>query len=232
MLLKAIPALSDNYIWCYSRDNQHALIVDPSEAEVVENFLQQHQLKIEAILITHNHNDHTGGVAELRKYYPFAPIYAPAEVGNLATHIVSAGMQHTPYYSIRILETGGHTAGHLSYLVDNHLFCGDTLFSLGCGRVFTEDYQQMFASLQKIKQLPDDTIICAAHEYTLSNLRFAQTVENSDALQDYAQQIEKLRREQKPTLPTTLALEKALNPFLRCKNVEEFIALREAKDKF
>ncbi|OBX07910.1 hydroxyacylglutathione hydrolase [Gallibacterium salpingitidis] len=232
-MLVAIPALSDNYIWCYSRDNLHALLIDPATAEAVENFLAKSSLKLEAILVTHNHADHTGGVAQLRKKYPHVPVYAPTEVGSkLATHLVDSGIHHTPYYTIHVLMTGGHTAGHISYLVDNHLFCGDILFSLGCGRVFTGDYAQMFASLQKIKQLPDDTIVCAAHEYTLSNLRFAQSVANSVALTEYAKKIEQLRAEQRPTLPTTLGLEKALNPFLRCENLESFIALRQAKDKF
>lgn len=232
-MLVAIPALSDNYIWCYSRDNLHALLVDPAEAEAAETFLAKSQLKLEAILVTHNHADHTGGVAQLRKKYPHVPVYAPAEVGTpLATHIVDSGIHHTPYYSLYVFATGGHTAGHISFVVDNHLFCGDTLFSLGCGRVFTRDYAQMFASLEKIKQLPDDTVVCPAHEYTLSNLRFAQSVTTSPALAEYAKKVEKLRQQQLPTVPTTLGLEKQLNPFLQCSDVTSFIALREAKDNF
>lgn len=232
-MLVAIPALSDNYIWCYSRDNLHALLVDPAEAEAAKKFLAKSQLKLEAILVTHNHADHTGGVAQLRKKYPHVPVYAPAEVGTpLATHIVDSGIHHTPYYSLHVFATGGHTAGHISFVVDNHLFCGDTLFSLGCGRVFTRDYAQMFASLEKIKQLPDDTVVCPAHEYTLSNLRFAQSVTTSPALAEYAKKVEKLRQQQLPTVPTTLGLEKQLNPFLQCSDVTSFIALREAKDNF
>ncbi|MFC0323893.1 hydroxyacylglutathione hydrolase [Gallibacterium melopsittaci] len=232
-MLVAIPALSDNYIWCYSRDNLHALLIDPSEADVVESFFANSSLKLEAILLTHNHSDHIGGVEKLRKIYPHVPVYAPAEVGMpLATHIINAGIYHTPYYTLQVLATGGHTAGHISYVVDNHLFCGDTLFSLGCGRVFTGDYVQMFTSLEKLKQLPDETIVCPAHEYTLSNLRFVQSVENSDALAAYANKIESLRQQHQPTVPTTLGLEKTLNPFLRCQNVEQFKALRQAKDKF
>ncbi|MFC0308448.1 hydroxyacylglutathione hydrolase [Gallibacterium trehalosifermentans] len=232
-MLIAIPALNDNYIWCYSRDNVHALLIDPAEVAPVEAFLAKSSLTLEAILITHNHADHTGGVAQLRKAYPHVPVYAPAEVdSHLVTHKVEEGIYHTAHYSLNILATEGHTAGHISYVVDNHLFCGDTLFSLGCGRVFTGDYAQMFTSLEKLKQLPDETIVCPAHEYTLSNLRFAQSIEHSAELATYATKIEALRQQQQPTVPTTLGVEKALNPFLRCQNVAQFTALRQAKDRF
>lgn len=241
-MLVALKALNDNYIWVYGDKSHSLLVIDPAESSPVLDFFQQHsEYRLEAILLTHNHYDHIDGVSELRQHYPQVPVYAPAEVANvnpsLVTQIVTAGKLNTPHYQIDILETGGHTAGHLSYLVNQHLFCGDTLFSAGCGRVFTQDYGQMFTSLQRLKQLPDTTIVCPAHEYTLANLAFAKTlISQGDTFQtavsQHQQWAEKKRQQDLPTLPVLLGKEQQINPFLRAKDLSEFIQLRQAKDRF
>ncbi|AWX15073.1 hydroxyacylglutathione hydrolase [Mergibacter septicus] len=241
-MLTVLNALNDNYIWLYSDNRKDLLVVDPTVAAPVLTFLQQHsEYQLTAILLTHNHYDHIDGVAELRLHYPQVPVYGPQEIENvqqgLLTQIIEVGRLNIGHYNIEILSTGGHTAGHLSYLINSHLFCGDTLFSAGCGRVFTQDYAQMFNSLQTLKKLPTTTIICPAHEYTLSNLAFARTVDLEDegfqtAVKQHQQWAIQKRQAGEATLPVTLAGELQINPFLRAKNLAEFIQLRQAKDQF
>lgn len=233
-MLVPIPALNDNYIWLYARENLPVIVIDLPETQGVLSFLQQHQLPVEAVLLTHYHDDHVAGVAEFKRHYPNIPVFGPTETQSKgATHIVDQGEIVTPHYRIQVLPSGGHTANHVSYVVDGHLFCGDTLFSAGCGRVFTGDYAQMFDSVQRLKALPDDTVICPAHEYTLSNLAFAQTVmDEKSAVENQYEIVKGWRAENKPSLPTTLALEKKINPFLQADSLEAFIRLRKAKDGF
>lgn len=245
-MLVALNALQDNYIWLYANE-QHKLtnknllpllVIDPTEAAPVLNFLQQHPAcSIEAILLTHNHHDHIGGVAELRQHYPHLQVYGPKELAHLQINVVDVGELITEHYHIQVLATGGHTAGHISFLVDNHLFCGDTLFSAGCGRVFTGDYKMMFESLQRLRQLPAQTVVCPAHEYTLSNLKFVQNnlaglalnVDKS-AVEQQQVWVEQQSKNNLPSLPTTLRLEKQINPFLMADNLAQFTLLRQAKD--
>lgn len=241
-MLTALTALNDNYIWVYSDDSKKLLVIDPAEAAPVLTFLQQHsEYQLTAILLTHNHYDHIDGVAELRQHYPQVPVYGPREIESankgLLTEIVEVGQLNISHYQIDIFATGGHTAGHLSYLINGHLFCGDTLFSAGCGRVFTQDYAQMFNSLQSLKQLPTSTIVCPAHEYTLSNLAFARTVNLQDevfqtVVKQHQQWATQKRQSGEATLPVTLAIELQINPFLKAKDLAEFIQLRQAKDHF
>lgn len=233
-MLVALPALNDNYIWLYQRENLPLIIVDLPETDKLFAWLDAHDYAVNAVLLTHLHDDHTQGVAAFRARYPDVPIYGPEECAEKgATVIVNKGEIITENYRIEVLPTGGHTAQHLSFLVDGHLFCGDALFSAGCGRVFSGDYAQMFETLQRLKMLPDDTVICPAHEYTLVNLAFAKMVmPDNDAVKNQIIQVETLRAQGKPSLPTTLQLEKMINPFLRAKTLEAFIALRKAKDVF
>ncbi len=211
-----IPAFNDNYIWTLSQQNQ-AVVVDPGEAAPVLAYLRNQGLTLNALLITHHHADHIGGVAELLSHYPNCPVYGPASI-TLVTHPISEPNQvATIVGSFDVLDIPGHTADHLGFIwADStdrrHVFCGDTLFSAGCGRVFTGTYAQMYASLNKLKALPDDTLFYPAHEYTRSNLHFAQRVDpdNPDVAAALAY------CDQHPvSLPTTLAKERLINPFLR-----------------
>lgn len=236
-MLVALPALNDNYIWLYGRENLPVIVIDPAESAPVIDYIDQHNLTIEAILLTHMHDDHVGGVAQLKQQYPQVNIYGPTETASKgATIILDQGSIDTTNYHIEVIPTGGHTENHISFVVDGHLFCGDTIFSAGCGRVFTGDYQQMFQSLQRLNQLPADTIVCPAHEYTLSNLKFAahvaKTTAQKSAVQNYQEIVTQLRTQHKPSLPTTLNFERQINPFLQCQNLAEFIQLRQQKDHF
>ncbi|MCW9718359.1 hydroxyacylglutathione hydrolase [Avibacterium sp. 21-599] len=232
-MLVPIPALNDNYIWLYARENLPVIVIDIAESAPLLAYLQQHQLEVEAVLLTHKHSDHVGGLAEFKQHYPNVPVFGPTETAQLgATQIINEGEIHTAHYQIQVLPSAGHTENHVSFLLDGHLFCGDTLFSGGCGRVFTGDYAQMFDSLQRLKALPDSTIVCPAHEYTLSNLHFAQKVlPKSVFLTDYALKMSALRERHQPTLPTTLAREKQINPFLQAENLTQFTQWRKLKDQ-
>lgn len=232
-MLIPLPALNDNYIWLYAAENEPVLIVDPAEAAPVLHYLSAHNLIPAAILLTHGHADHIGGVAELKRHYPHLPVYGSDEVANMATQVVNQGQFVCGHYQFDVIPTAGHTANHISFVVNGHLFCGDALFSAGCGRVFTGDYQAMFDGLQRLKALPDRTVVCAAHEYTLSNLRFALTVvADKSAVEQQLQQVETLRAQGKASLPTTLGLERKINPFLQAETLEEFTRWRKAKDSF
>lgn len=233
-MLIALPVLNDNYIWLYQRENLPVIIVDLPETDKLFSWIEQHNLPIEAVLLTHEHEDHTQGVAAFKQHYPNVPIYGSQECAKKgATKIVNEGEIITPNYRIQVIPTGGHTAQHVSFFVDNHLFCGDALFSAGCGRVFTGNYAQMFEGLSHLKTLSDETVVCPAHEYTLGNLAFAETViADKSAVKNYRTFVEKLRSEGKPSLPTTLGLEKSINPFLQVETLEDFTVLRKAKDIF
>lgn len=233
-MLISIPARSDNYIWLYARENLPAIVIDLPETSNLFAFLNQNQIAIEAVLLTHNDDDHVAGVAEFKRHYPEVPVWGPSECANKGvTQIIDEGEIRTANYRIQVIPSGGHTANHVSYLVEGHLFCGDTLFSAGCGRVFTGDYAQMYDSLQRLGRLPDETLICCGHEYTLSNLAFAETVlTDKSAVRNQLEIVHRQRAEDKPSLPTTLGLERKINPFLQAENLNEFIRLRQAKDQF
>lgn len=213
-----VNAFDDNYIWLLRQHNRdEVLIVDPGEAGPVLQRLQHDGLKPAAILITHHHGDHTGGIRELLDYAP-VPVYGPA--GENIPHIGHplhegdtvgvAGLQLT------VIDTPGHTRGHICYYGHGALFCGDTLFAGGCGRLFEGSAEQMHHSLEKIRALPDSTQVYCAHEYTLTNLGFALIAEpeNSDT-QQRLHATETLHQQGLATVPSTLELEKATNPFLR-----------------
>ncbi len=225
MNIRYVPIFNDNYIWLIVDSTQtKAIAVDPGAALPLRTFLKAHGLQLAAILITHHHRDHIDGIGELISDDP-VPVYGPhsAVIAGITHRVSESDTLVFPFLesSLMVLETPGHTLDHLAYLVSGMLFCGDTLFSAGCGRVFEGTVEQMVHSLQKIAALPDETKIYCAHEYTLKNLQFAQMVEpHNRKIQDKMQDVTALREANLPTLPSSLGDEKAINPFLRCDSPE------------
>lgn len=213
----AIPALVDNYIWLVPTAGGGALVVDPGDAVPVFAALDAHRLCLSAIFCTHHHRDHSGGIATLTRAFP-VPVYAPAnESVAAATHPVHGGMRiAVDDLTYNVLDIPGHTAGHIAFVGDGHVFCGDTLFSGGCGRLFEGTAAQLYASLRTLAELPADTAVYCGHEYTVANLRFALTVEPDNvALQERHAWACAQRAAGHPTLPSTIGRERAINPFLR-----------------
>ncbi len=212
-----IPAFKDNYIWLLVRDGR-AAVVDPGDAAPVMAQLEALQLRLESILITHHHADHQGGVAELvERWHP--RVFGPAEESITGCNDPLSGGETIDVLGQRVavLPVGGHTRGHIAYYVPGMLFCGDTLFGAGCGRLFEGTPTQMSASLGRLAALPDDTLVYCAHEYTEANLRFALAVEpDNAALRARVERVAALRAAGHSSVPSTLGEEKATNPFLRC----------------
>lgn len=221
-----VPAFKDNYLWLI-HDGVHAAAVDPGDGQPILDALRANGLTLTAILLTHHHADHIGGVPQLLKEYD-VPVYGPRNDGIAAvTHPLGEGDRfQVPglALALSVLEVPGHTLGHIAYVRndaghaagEHWLFCGDTLFGAGCGRLFEGTPEQMAASLAKLAALPDDTLVYCAHEYTLSNLRFAEAVEPGNrALRMRIEADSKARGTNLPTVPSTIAAEKATNPFLR-----------------
>ncbi|MGB3160077.1 MAG: hydroxyacylglutathione hydrolase [Carnobacterium sp.] len=233
MTVYPIKAFSDNYIWIIEEGTE-AVIVDPGEAKHVIAYLEEKQLRLNSILLTHNHDDHIGGVQEILANYPEISIYGPKETEQLANQIVSEGDSFTLLgQNFQVFQTGGHTHGHISFVTKEALFCGDALFSGGCGRVFTKDYQAQYDALQKFKQLDDDIQVYAAHEYTQTNLQFAQSIEPSNkVISESLTEVKDLRLNGQPTLPSTIGKEKKINLFLQAEKLEDFKKLRQARDNF
>ena len=230
MKLVALPALTDNYIWLL-HDGEQALVVDPGEPQPVRTALNELGLRLAAILVTHHHADHTGGVAALAKETS-AAVHLPAHEripidGHRHAEGATVAILGLPW---QVLEVPGHTRGHIAWYGAEVggtplLFCGDTLFSAGCGRLFEGTAQQMHASVSRLAALPEPTRVCCAHEYTLSNLAFARAVEPHNLERDRYEALCRHRRAQgEPTLPSSIGLERAVNPFLRCGEV----AVRDA----
>ena len=226
MHLTPIPAFSDNYIWAL-HDGVQALVVDPGEAEGVARWLKREGLRLDTILITHHHPDHTGGVAALREATGARVIGPARERMPEPLERVAAGEEVQALgLHFEVLEVPGHTAGHIAFYAADFdgaplLFCGDTLFSGGCGRLFEGTPAQMLDSLTRLAALPDPTRVCCTHEYTLSNLRFATAVEPHNAeLASYLLRCQSLRAQNFPTLPSSIGLEKRINPFLRTAQPE------------
>jgi hydroxyacylglutathione hydrolase len=217
MEISFIPAFKDNYIWLLTR-GKRAFVVDPGDAAPVIARLEADDLTLEGILITHHHADHQGGVAELTaRWHP--EVYAPANESITGrTRPLSGGEQIKVLdQMVAVMAVPGHTLGHLAYVAPGALFCGDTLFGAGCGRLFEGSPEQMSSSLDRIAALPDATLVYCAHEYTEMNLRFALAVEPENAaLQARVAKVAALRAAGLPSVPSTLGEEKATNPFLRC----------------
>lgn len=255
MELLALPAFADNYIWLL-HDGKQALVVDPGEAAPVHAALDAHGLGLAAILVTHHHGDHVGGVDALRSRLT-GPVYGPARERIPEPFVPLAAGQRISALGLdfEVFDVPGHTAGHIAYLHRPAqgaplLFCGDTLFSAGCGRLFEGTPAQMHHSLSLLAALPGTTRVCCTHEYTLSNLRFAAAVEPTNRdIRSHVAWCEDQRERNLPTLPSTIAHELRINPFLRChvaevaasarthgaagdQPVAVFTALREWKNQF
>lgn len=238
----AVPAFADNYLWLMVRHDaagRRAVVVDPGDAAAIEAALQQHHAKLEAILVTHHHHDHADGIVALARKHA-VPVHGPAHENIAALSVRHHDGDDIDVLGLRIkvMEVPGHTAGHLAYYVDANtephrphqpgwLFCGDTLFGAGCGRLLGGTAEQLFASLQRLAALPPSTQVYCGHEYTLANLRFALTVEpDNAALRARAQRCAKQREQGQPTVPSTLGEELATNPFLRCHEPAVRIAVQ------
>lgn len=252
--ISPISAFSDNYIWCLHNGND-AYVVDPGDAKPVSAFLSEKRLELKGILITHHHWDHTNGIDDLLAQFRDIPVFGPsAGTVKQVTQPLAAGDEITlPEFDVRfsVLDVPGHTLDHIAYVGEIALFCGDTLFSGGCGRLFEGTPAQMHSSLTLLKQLPESLPVYCTHEYTTANLAFALTVDpgNSD-LQAYDSWVKTQRENQLPTLPSSIGRELAINPFLRTENhdikssveryaakvlhseVEVFAGLRSWKDNF
>jgi hydroxyacylglutathione hydrolase len=224
MKLIGLPAFSDNYLWLWQQD-QHAVVVDPGDAMPVLQALTQTGLKLAAILVTHHHADHIGGVRELH-LATGAQVFGPARetIPEPFTPVMQGDALELLGQTVQVLDVPGHTAGHVAYFLPDAqpaplLFCGDTLFSGGCGRIFEGTPQQMLTSLDLLASLPPSTRVCCSHEYTLSNLQFALAVEPSNTdLQTYLAHCQQLRAKGVPTLPAQLGTELQINPFLRARH--------------
>lgn len=249
-----IPAFADNYIWLIRGPQARVAVVDPGDAKPVIAALEAEQLELSAVLITHHHNDHVGGAAELKLRYEVPVIGPHGDNIPARSRAVSDG-EHVALEDLelefQVFAIPGHTRSHVAYYGHQALFCGDTLFSAGCGRLFEGTPAQMADSLNTLKSLPGDTQVYCGHEYTVNNLRFAATVEpQNEDVRSYLEAARSLRSSNRPTLPSNISLEIAVNPFLRCEEpavhtaaenhagrplgtaVEVFTTLRHWKDGF
>lgn len=241
--IEILPLLKDNYAFLLTGNGDgggDAAVIDPSDAAPVIAALEERGLTLRAILNTHHHGDHTGGNLALKEKYG-CPVYGPAaeagRIPGLDRGLKEGDVLEIAGLQVKVMETPGHTAGHICFFLPGlsppALFCGDTLFSLGCGRLLEGTAAQMWDSLQKIAALPDETAVYCGHEYTLANGRFCLAMEpHNQALSKILEDAEKMRRAAKPTIPSTIGLEKKTNVFLRADGVKQFAALRAAKDEF
>lgn len=220
MRIHAIPVLSDNYVWLIEGDQGHCAVVDPGEAAPVLAEIEQRNLSLSAIMLTHHHADHCQGVAGLKARYP-VPVYGPSLeaktwVTNPLADLETFDLPHIGRF--QAWHTPGHTLGHISLISDGAAFVGDTLFSAGCGRLFEGSPEQMLASLDRLSSLPDATMIYCGHEYTADSLRFAHFAEpNNESIVHRIREVNEARAAGLPSVPTSMSMEKQINPFLRIR---------------
>ena len=237
MQIVPVPAFSDNYIWLVHDDESgQTAVVDPGDAAPVLAEAKRRGWTIDQVWNTHWHPDHTGGNLAI-KSAKGARVSGPAaeRIPGRDSELVEGSELRLGKHVGRVIEVPGHTLGHLALIFDDDgiAFVGDTLFAMGCGRLFEGTPEQMFRSLRRLAELPDDTRLYCAHEYTLSNARFAAHAEpGNGAVTDRLAEVQALREQGQITLPTTIAQERETNPFVRSTNVEEFARLRSAKDSF
>jgi len=244
--LVAVPAFEDNYIWIAADGGGDAIAVDPGDATPVRDALARHRWRLRAILLTHHHGDHIGGAAELAAETG-AEVHAPVDdrIDLPCRRAADDDRIAIGAFAFEVLAVPGHTRSHIAFHGEGLLFCGDTLFSLGCGRLFEGTPEQMLASLDRLAALPGDTRVCCGHEYTLSNAAFALSVDpDNAALREHVQWAQVRRTQGEPTLPSTIDIERAANPFLRVDSpalvaalgdrprVDRFAELRRRKDTF
>ena len=238
MIVEIIPCLQDNYSYLIIDENNNACVVDPSEAKPVIDLVERESINLEYILNTHHHYDHIGGNEELKERYNSIVVGYNGDakrIPGIDVLVENNQVWKGDNFEAKIIHIPGHTTGHISFHFFNEklIFTGDTLFSLGCGKIFEGTYQEMFESLNKIKSLPADTKIYCGHEYTLQNSKFCikHDPENTN-LQNKILEIAKKHEKAQPTIPSTLKDEIECNIFLRAKNVESFSKLRDLKDNF
>ena len=252
--VEPIPAFSDNYIWLVTT-NEGSIVIDPGDANPVIEYLSKNKdLTLNSILLTHHHYDHSGGIEDLRKRYDLKVFGPNNQIKSVDHRVVEGDEILVNGLIFKIIEVPGHTLDHIAFYNDDDddpiLFCGDTLFAAGCGRVFEGTFDQMYESLLKLKKLPENTIVYSGHEYTTANLMFASHVEPLNKnIRDSLSKVQELRSKNIPTLPTSIKEEKLINPFLRCDDkdlqmimrkkfntdlseLNIFSALREWKDNF
>ena len=239
MKVEIIPCLKDNYSYLIiDETNNDACIVDPSEAKPVINFIEKEKINLKYILNTHHHFDHIGGNKELKRKYNSIVVgykYDAGRIPEINILVEDNQIWKRDNFEAKIIHIPGHTTGHISFYFFNEkiIFTGDTLFSLGCGKIFEGTYEEMFASLSKIKNLPEDTKIYCGHEYTLQNSKFCIEHDPQNLnLQNKITKIKEKLENNAPTVPSTIKDEKECNIFLRAKNVESFSKLRDLKDNF
>ena len=238
MIVEIIPCLQDNYSYLIIDENNNACVIDPSEAKPVIDLVERKKINLKYILNTHHHYDHIGGNEELKKKYNSIVVGYKDDaerIPGINVLVENNQVWKNDNFEAKIIHIPGHTTGHISFHFFNEklIFTGDTLFSLGCGKIFEGTYQEMFESLNKIKSLPEDTKIYCGHEYTLQNSKFCikHDPENTNLQNKILEIAEKLEKAQ-PTIPSTLKDEIECNIFLRAKNVESFSKLRDLKDNF
>jgi len=232
-----LPAFDDNYIWSIeTQESDHFVVVDPGDAQVVIDHALQIQKKLSAILVTHHHGDHTGGIASLTAHFGSIPVYGPqsSPYQGISHPLQEHSRINVLGVAFKVIEIPGHTLDHIAYFNHQHelLFCGDTLFLAGCGRVFEGTPEQMHDSLNKIMALPPTTAVYPTHEYSLANLEFAMAVDDSNVALKWVQKnCKELREKNQVTLPTNLAQEAAINPFVRVDHKAVIKSAQKYKDQ-
>lgn len=228
MKINFIRAFEDNYIWTIEKDDD-VILIDPGEAKPALNYLEGKNLT--AILITHKHMDHIGGVATLKDKYKEALVIGPKETSDLNDKTVEDGDEFSLLgYKFDVIKTDGHTDEHISYLTEKNLFCGDTIFSSGCGKVFTKKYDRSFESVKTIKSLDKDTLIYPAHEYTIDCIKSSKKIIKDKIMDDAIIEAQEKLDKGLASLPTSVEKEYHINPFFRAKDLDEFKEFIRIKD--